>query len=600
MAISSNVRIKILTVFFLLAAVLLLTRLFNWQVVRARELSRLGASQHRTTSTVLAHRGSILASDDFPLVSSREAWLVWASLKEIKDPQGVASQLADFLAPDPESVDETSTQSGVLAGTTLEQVKTKKELVAEEGARLEKLLRRSDVVWVPLKHKVTKEIKEKIESLKIAGIGFDLEEVRGYPEGTMSAQVLGFVGKDTAGSDKGYFGLEGFYDLTLSGTRGTKSWEKDASGNPILLGSSRNIGSLEGLSLKTHIDRTVQFTIEKHLREGIVKYGASGGTVIVMRPQDGAILGMASFPAYDPANFTSFDDSLFTNPGIGDAFEPGSIFKVLVMAAALDSGVVKPEDKCECTGPRRIAEYTIKTSTDKYYPGSTPREIIQHSDNVGMIWVAERLGADKLIAYLSRFGIGRATGIDLQGEANPGLRDRGEWTSVDLATSSFGQGVAVTPIQMVRAVGVIANSGRLTVPHVVDRVLGQGWEQDIKPDIQENILSNEAVAQITEMMVGAVDYSIERWSKPLVGFRIAGKTGTAQIPIEGHYDKNKTIASFVGFAPAPKAGSNQVPKFVMLVTLRKPTSSPWADATAAPVWFRIAEDLFPYFGIQPE
>lgn len=600
MVISSNVRIKILTVFFLLAAVLLLTRLFNWQVVKARELSLLGASQHQTTSTVAAPRGSILASDGFPLASARQAWLVWASLPEVKDSQGVASLLAVLLAPDPEPEDQVSTQSGVLEDAILEQ-KTKEELVAEEEERIGKLLQKEDVVWVPVKHKVTKETKERIESLKITGIGFDLEETRGYPEGTMSAQVLGFVGKDTAGSDKGYFGLEGFYDLTLSGSRGIKSWEKDASGNPILVGVSRNIVSLDGLSVKTYIDRTVQFTIEKHLREGIAKYGASGGTIIVMRPQDGAILGMASLPAYDPVKFASSDKSLFTNPAIGDSFEPGSIFKVLVMAAALDSGVVKPEDKCECTGPYRVAEYTIRTSTDKYYPGSTPKEIIQHSDNVGMIWAVEKLGTNKLLEYLYRFGIGRPTGVDLQGEASPDLRDRREWTSVDLATASFGQGVAVTPIQMVQAVGAIANNGQMAAPQVVDRILGQGWEQDIKPQVEENVLSQLAVVQITEMMVGAVDYSIERWSKSLVGFRIAGKTGTAQIPIEGHYDKNKTIASFVGFAPAgPEPVEGQVPKFVMLVTLREPTSSPWADATAAPVWFRIAEDLFPYFGIQPK
>lgn len=592
--ISSNVRIKILTVFFLLAAVLLLTRLFNWQVVRAGELSLIGRSQHQTTSTVAARRGSILASDGFPLASSREAWLIWASLPEIKDPQKVASLLADFLAPEPEPEEPIGTQSGTLEKSLANPAKTKNMLVAEEEERIEKLLRKEDVVWVPIKHKVAKEVKEKIESLEIPGIGFDLEETRGYPEGTMSAQVLGFVGKDTAGSDKGYFGLEGFYDLTLSGSRGIKSWEKDASGNPILVGVSRNIVSMEGLSLKTHIDRTVQFTIEKHLREGIERYGANGGTVIVMRPQDGAILGMASHPSFDPVKFASSDKSLFTNPGIGDSFEPGSIFKVLVMATALDSGVVKPEDECECTGPRRIAEYTIKTSTDKYYPGSTPQEIIKNSDNVGMIWVVEKLGTDKLLEYLYRFGIGRPTGVDLQGEANPSLRARGEWTSVDLATSSFGQGVAVTPIQMVQAVGAIANNGRLAEPQVVDRIVGQGWEQDIKPRIGEVALQDKAVEQITEMMVGAVDYSLPRWSKPLIGFRIAGKTGTAQIPIEGHYDKNKTIASFIGFAPTSKA------KFVMLVTLREPTSSPWADATATPVWFRIAEDLFPYFGIQPE
>ncbi|MAG59446.1 hypothetical protein CMO96_01510 [Candidatus Woesebacteria bacterium] len=585
MTISSDARVKFLSLLFLVVGALLLARLFSWQVLRSDELTELARGQHQISRAIPAIRGSILASDGFPLAAPAEAWLVWASLPDIEDSRKVAAHLAPILAPKPTPIEEEATESAI---------PTEKELILAEEERLKEILTKEGVVWVPLKHRVTRETKEEIYSLGLSGIGFDLEESRSYPEGTMAAQLLGFVGKDAAGEDKGYFGLEGYYDLTLSGTRGVKAWEKDAFGNPILLGISRNISSANGLSLQTHIDRSVQWTLEKNLEKGIERYGAVAGSVVVMNPKDGGVLGMASWPSYDPSRFTSFEEEDFASPVVGDSFEPGSIFKVLVMAGALDKEVIKEDSKCDiCEGPKRVAEYTISTWDNTYYPDSTPTEIIQHSDNVGMVWVAESLGIEALLDYLERFGIGKTTSIDLQGEANPKLRSEADWTTVDLATAGFGQGVAVTPIQMVTAVAGIANEGRVPVPQVVDKVIGVGWEQDIKPQFQGQAISSGAARKITEMMINAVESGEAQWTR-LRGFQVAGKTGTAQIAVRGHYDEEKTIASFVGFAPADD------PKFVMLVTLREPQSSPWASETAAPLWFSIANDLFPYFGIQPK
>lgn len=571
-------RLRFLLFGFLILGFLVILRLSFWQIIKAEELKNLARSQHQTSVTVPAHRGSILAKDGFPLVISVEAYLAWASIPDLEEnPKDMAQKLAPILAREP-----------------IDEEVTKEEIVKEEEKRLLGLLTKEGAKWVALKNRVPREKKEKVENMNLAGIGFYLEEDRSYPEASMSAHLLGFVGKDTAGQDKGYFGLEGYYDLTLVGAPGELLRERDALGLPILIGLSSRVGALDGLDLNTHIDRTIQFFVERELAEGLEKYGAKSGTVIVMEPKSGAVLALASLPSYDPKNFKHYPKESFVNPAVGESFEPGSVFKIVVMASALDAKAVKPEDKCEvCSGPRRIAEYTIATWNKEYHPDATPKEIIQYSDNVGMIWTAEKLGIDKFVDYIKRFGFGRGTGIDLQDEASPSIRKDKDWKFIDLAVSAFGQGIAVTPIQMVRAVAAIANGGVLPTPQVVDKITGESWEQDIKPVSEGRVISQETSRQVTEMMVNAVESGEAKWAKPK-GFKIAGKTGTAQIPVAGHYDEEKTIASFVGFAPADK------PRFVMLVTLQEPTSSPWGSETAAPLWFSIAKDIFPYLGIQPE
>ena len=252
------------------------------------------------------------------------------------------------------------------------------------------------------------------------------------------------------------------------------------------------------------------------------------------------------------------------------------------MAAALDAQAVKPDTVCTiCSGPVAVSDYVIKTWNDKYFPKSTMTEVIQHSDNVGMVFAGKRLGKHKLITYLKKFGIGELTGVDLQEESSPAIRPESGWVDIDIATASFGQGIAVTPLQMLRAVSAIANRGLLPRPKIVDQI-----NVKLVPTFRPTqVVSPATAAQMTLMMVNSVDQGEAKWAKPK-GFTIAGKTGTAQIPVSGHYDSDKTIASFVGFAPA------QDPKFAMLVTLREPKSSPWGSETAAPLWFDISKEIF--------
>lgn len=567
-----STKTNLVFVFFLLVFFVLIARLFIWQVVKGKNLGNQAKSQYQLGKIVSAPRGNIYAADGSILAARRDGWLLYIALPEIKKP---INEIADLLAPF--LVEDASDQNSLLAG----------------AGRIKELLSKKETVWIPLKHKLTSEIKKNIEALSLAGVGFEKEEVRYYPEASAAAQLLGFVGKNEEGEDIGYFGLEGYYNLPLVGKSGFLSQEKDAKGAPILLGNFSEITAVSGVNLITHIDKTIQLTLEKKLKEGIEKYTAKAGTVIVANPKTGAILGMASFPSYDPLKYFEYGDIFFKNPAISDTFEPGSIFKILVMAAALDAEVVEPETKCEiCTGPLRVDKYLIETWDKKYFPDSTMTEVIVHSDNVGMAFVGQKLGADALYDYLDRFGIGKPTGIDLQGEVASPLRKKSSWNVVDLATASFGQGIAVTPIEILRAASAIANLGNLPTMQVVAKVAGEGWEETIKPKT-EKVLSNEAAQKIKLMMVEAAKSGESKWVSAK-GFRVAGKTGTAQIPIAGHYDADKTIASFIGFAPAEDA------KFIMLVTLKEPQTSPWASETAAPLWYSIAKDLFLHFNIQPE
>jgi cell division protein FtsI/penicillin-binding protein 2 len=303
---------------------------------------------------------------------------------------------------------------------------------------------------------------------------------------------------------------------------------------------------------------------------------------------------MASQPTYDPANFQDYEQNLYKNPVISEAYEPGSTFKVLVMSAALNEKVVTPETRCTiCDGPYKVDKYYINTWNHKYYPNQTLTEVLEHSDNVGMVFVSQKLGKEKMLDYFDKFGIGKKTGIDLQDEASVPLKNRDEWSIVDTSTASFGQGLVVTGIQMIRAVSALANGGMLVEPHMASEIVGQNKSLEIKSKTSEKFLNTEAVADITRMMVEAVDKGEAKWAKP-AGFQIAGKTGTAQIPVSGHYDETKTIASFVGFAPANN------PKFIILTYLREPTSSPWGSETAAPLFFQIAKKLLIYYDIQPD
>ena len=569
----TSFRFRFFSLLIYLGFTLVLIRLFYWQVIESSVLTSKVKFQYETGYVLPAERGSILSSDKTYLASDEEGWLIYASINEMKkDPKEISDKIAPLLI------------DGI----------NDKQIILDETSRIYSLLTKEESVWVPLKHKVSEEVKKNIEALDISGIGWEPEEKRYYPEASSAAHLLGFVGKNKEGEDIGYFGLEGYYDLVLTGKPGFMEREEDVLGSPIMVAGTKEIGAIGGVDLVTSIDKTIQLTAERELKKGIERYGAVSGTVIVIDPKTGGIMAMSSQPSFEPAKYWEYGNELFLNPAISLSFEPGSVFKVVVMASALDAGVVEPDTRCDiCSGPFKVDKYYIETWNNKYHPDSSMLDVIVNSDNVGMSFVAEKLGKDKLISYLKKFGIGEKTGIDLQGESTPLLRSEKDWSEVDLVTAGFGQGIAVTPIQIARAVSAIANDGVIYKPKVVNSVLVGGNEKRIEFEKGERIISEDSAKKMTAMMVEAAKSGESKWTYQK-GFRVAGKTGTAQIPISGHYDAEKTIASFVGFAPYDD------PKFVMLVILKEPKSSPWASETAAPLWYSISKDLFLYFGIQPD
>ena len=555
-------RIRLVLTGLVLGFLLIQIRLFYWQILKGNARASAASQQYYFTLQIPPIRGTILASDANPLVTHKTAYFAYGEPKKIEDPKSFISGVSELLGLDKEKVEENISVP--------------------------------NSVWVPLKPKVDEETYQKIIDLKLQGIGFEKDASRYYPEGSMAANLLGFVGSDSNGEDKGYFGIEGFYNLALRGKPGSLIQEKDARGLPILLGDGKRIPAENGQTLELYLDRTVQFIAETKLKQGIQKYGAKEGLVAIMDPKTGGFLGAAAWPAFDPRDFGEYPSDLYPNPLVADTFEPGSTFKVLVMAAALNEKVIEPSTKYNEEGPVSVGPYFIKTWNNEYHGEMTATQIIEKSSNPGMVFVQKKLGKDKFLDYIKKYGFGEKTGIDLEEETTSQIRNDDEWKEIDLATASFGQGIAVTPIQMLRAVSVLANDGVLVEPHVVHKFIDtKGKVVEIKPKDSAKVIRPAAAKTITEMMINAVDNGEAKWAKPK-GYRIAGKTGTAQIPVEGHYDDKKTIASFVGFAPADD------PKFVMLVLLREPTSSPWGSETAAPLFFNIAKELFSYYGISPK
>lgn len=554
-----RLRIVLASLFF--CFFLIITRLFYWQVVRAEELAALGRTQYGASVRLHSERGNIRTSDGFPIATNKLSYLLFANPTVVKDKEKTVDLLSKILEVDAASV---SAQLSV------------------------------NKLWVPIQQRVNSNKKEIIENLKLPGVGFEQQSERFFPEASLAAQLIGFVGKNELGESKGYFGLEGFYDRQLRGKSGEAIQIHDALGRPVLSRLSERSGTIDGRSLVLNIDRVAQFIAEKKLKEGIERYEAMGGMVGIIEPSSGNVIAMASLPTFNPQEYWMFQDELYKNPFISNSYEPGSTFKSLVMAAGIDSGVVDAQTRCPiCDGSIAIGGYEIKTWNGKYYKNTTMVDVIKNSDNTGMVFVGKSLGLKRMLRYFDAFGIRKLTGIDLQGEVAPGIKDESKWYPIDVMTASFGQGISVTPIELLVAFSAIANNGMRMEPHIVARIeTPDGEKFPIASKVLDKPISAKTAKVMTEILVNAVEKGEAKWAKPR-GYRIAGKTGTAQIPIAGHYDQNKTIASFIGFAPADQ------PKFAMLVIVDRPTTSIYGSETAAPIFFDIAKDLLAHYGIPP-
>jgi cell division protein FtsI/penicillin-binding protein 2 len=442
----------------------------------------------------------------------------------------------------------------------------------------------------------------------LSGLALMPAPQRIYPSGSLAGHVLGFVNQE----GKGYFGVEGYYDGWLAGRpiqfeRGVIPPEAALPPNPPA-----------GVNLVLTIDADIQYMVEIALHEAIDETGADSGQILVMDPRNGEMLAMAAWPVLDPNHYTpwleeieeavegsqdlpadvqrpSLQDARVIGPAVSAQYEPGSTFKVLVMAAALDAGVVTPDDVFIDTGRIEVGGHIIRNWDGDAWGPQTMLGCMQHSLNVCLAYVStQKLGAALLYDYLTAFGIGRLTGIDLASEVSGQLRTprHPQWTESDLGTNAFGQGVSVTPIQLLAAVGAVANNGVMVQPHVVRHIVGPQGSYSPGTTILGRPLSPETAQTLNRMLTQSL--AGESRYGTVAGYQVAGKTGTAQVPSGVGYDPQWTVASFIGWGPATD------PRFIVLVRLDRPETSPWGSVVAAPVFQEVAERLFVMLEVPPD
>jgi len=542
-----------------------LLRFFYWQVIQSDQLSKKAYQQSRSIKETTAIRGTIYASDSFPLATNQTLYkpAFYRPNSDLSVPQ--LKEKIDEIIPD----------------------------FSEKNKEIfQKILENPEKTWFEFKTLITHEQKEKLKD--ISGLEFSVTSKRVYPEATMSAHLLGFVGKNNLDQPQGYSGLEGQYNKELTGTFGLLQKTKDALGQVIFLGRPWGREVKNGKNLHLYLNRTAQFLAEETLKKGLETYQAEAGSITIMETSTGHILAMTSLPSFHPNNYQEATPSSLINPVISHFFEPGSIFKPIIMTMALDSSAVKKDDLCrECDQPKTIGPHTINNWDLKVHPDSTMTEIIKNSDNIGMSFVIEELGLDKFLDYSEKLGFGSSTGIDLQGEAGQKLKPKKNWYPMDLASAAFGQGIALTQIQVLNAFNSLANDGYLTSPQVVASYSQAGQNNPLKAKKNKKVFKKESIEDIKDMLETAVNESPISRLKP-EGYSVCAKSGTAQVAIKGYYDDSQFIASYIGFLPKEK------PYFTMLVTLKNPQTSSWGSSTAAPIWFDLTNKLIYLFDIKKD
>ena len=567
-------RIRILSVLITVAGVILVGRYLQKAVFEHETYRALATKQYLEERDIPARRGTIYAQDKegetfadkisayFPLALDTLKYSVWVVPKNIENPDEAAQKIKEIF---PE-LDEA-----VLAG----DFKTGK-------LYLPPIVRRAD-----------KTVAQRVTKLELRGVLVVPEHVRLYPEGALAAQLLGFVDRQGAGQ----YGLEEHYQNLLVGKAGKITGEKDTRGRFIATLSSED--SRDGASVVLSIDHAVQFMVEQKLKEAVEeKFKAKGGSVVVMNPKTGGILAMASMPTFDPNKYNEVPtdaQKVFLNPAVSSIYEPGSVMKAVVMAGALSEGKVTPETEGTFLNMTVVDGYEIHTSEDKAFGKENMTQVLENSDNVAMVWVADQLGNDLMHKNFTQFGFGKITGIDLKSEINGTLPALKNWRPIHRATTAFGQGIAVTPVQMLSAIGALGNKGKLMQPHLVEKIIyPDGREVAIASKEVRQAVSEQAASDVTKMLISVVDNGHGKRAG-IPGFYVAGKTGTAQIPNPaGGYYEDRHIGGFAGYFPANDA------QFAMIVKLDEPQGVRFAESSAAPLFGEIAAWLVNYAGLKPE
>jgi len=553
-------RLRAIFALFACATLLLSLRVGYWHTLGRGELLESATDQVRNDLVLAAQRGVIRDRNGALLATTVPLRSLYAIPKRIGDHDARVAAAA-ALAP--------------LLGTTSDAVLG----ALESGAE-----------WLFLRRRLPEDASRAIESLGIPGLGFETEPKRLYPNDAIGAHVLGFVNDDGAGQ----YGVEGKYDALLRGVPGRLVVERDPKDRDLAVGLRTARAPIDGAAVDLTIDLVIQTSAERWLRDAMVKEKATGGSVIVLDPRDGAVLALASYPTYDPSAVAKADPQALMDRAVSWTYEPGSTMKAITIAAALDQHVVTPNTTYEDKGYAIIGGRRLNNALGKSYGVSTMTQILEHSANAGAVFVGSKLGAEQLRSYLLAFGFGVPTGIDVSGEAVGEVRPLAEWYPVDLGTISFGQGIAVTPLQLAAAYSAIANGGTLYRPYVVAARRDADGEHRTAPVAVRRPIGADTAATMRAMLTSTVDNGIAK-DASLQRFSVAGKTGTAQIPSDdGRYLDDAYVSSFAGFVPAND------PRFVVVIVIERPQSRLLGTLTAMSAFRGIALDALRSARVQPD
>lgn len=552
-------RVNLVFIFLLLFSAAIIGRLIYIQIFHHQYWRALAHGQQKFFVSLQGERGEFFFQDKTPLAINRHFDLVYGSPNEIKNPEEIAEVLSLVLALDKNSI-------------------------------LEKLTKNS--FYELLKRKLTEEELAELKTLNLPGIYLGKETLRYYPYQSLASKIIGFLDRD----GQGQYGIEGYYDNILQGKEELLEKEKGPGGFFINSNGSEESGLLvlltgsmtKGSDIVLTIDYNIQFMAEKLLETAKENLDIESGEIVVIEPNSGKILALANFPNFNPNQYSEVSNfDIFQNSSIHKIFEPGSVFKPITMAAALDQGKIAPQSTYVDEGRVQIGSYTIYNYDKRTWGERTMTEVLEKSINTGAIFAEKQLGHNLFLEYIERFGFFEPTGIDLQAEVFSQNREFRKGYEINFATASFGQGIEMTSLQLVRAFSAIANGGKLIRPFVADNPA-------LSEERAGQVISKNTASQLTMMLVSVVENGFASRAK-IPGYYIAGKTGTAQIPYENKrgYCPDRTIQSFVGFAPALD------PQFLILVKLYNPKTKT-AEYSAVPIFRELAKYIIDYWQIPPD
>jgi cell division protein FtsI/penicillin-binding protein 2 len=581
-------RVYTLGLFGLLAMGLLIFRLFMIQVLEHESYIALASGQYEIFQKLTPVRGDILVPDHelselkgtevlFPLAMNQTVYDVFIQPNRIDDKQAVYDTLHKFLV-----------------------------FEEDEIPSVWEKLNKEDDPYEPIRKEIEEKIIDQIKERELKGIGFRPRLKRYYPERELASSLIGFVREEEGKKTLGQYGLEGYMNEVLAGQEGHVRSERDALGRMIAVGERTFEEAVHGGDIVLTIDKTLQYKACTELAKGVEEFEAERGSVTIMDPQTGAILAMCTFPTFDPNEFSQVEDiRVYNNQSIFDAYEPGSIFKAITVAAAIDQKAVTPMTRFAEPGfigynlrgemesdPAQIKN-RIKNYKNKRYPEpQTVTQILENSINTGTVFVMQSIGPKVFADYVKAFGFGLPSGVSLDTEVGGDISSLDRKGEIFAATGSFGQGITVTPLQMVASYAAFANGGKLVKPYLISNIRHANGEVEVfEPEVISQVITQRTAELMKSVLVSVVDRG-HAGKAGVKGFYIGGKTGTAQLAERGVYGED-TIHSFIGFGP------DEDTKFVMLVRLDRPQNGDTSSQTSATVFGRIAEFIVSYYNLAP-